>query len=408
LTFLRVLRNSPQYRALYIGQFVSTFGTALTYVVLPLQMYQLTRSPLDVGLLGVVEFFPMLMLAFAGGALADRFDRRRMIVVVELAMAACCGMLAWNAAEARPAPVWLWVMAAVLAGLNALHRPALEALTPQVVPPGEMSSVAALSSLRWSFAHIAGPGLAGLVAAQFGVSAAFALDGASYLFSVFCVLRMGRVARPPGAAETMDAKMWLEGWRYARTRPDLLGTYLVDMNAMFFGMPNALFPALGERWGVWSVGWLYSAPAVGTLIVSLTSGWTQRVSRHGRAITLAAAVWGVGIIGFGFSDPLWLALVCLALAGAADTVSGIFRMTMWNESIPARVRGRMAAIEMVSYLSGPYLGNAEAGLAARMIGLRGSVVSGGVLCVAGAAVIAALLPQFWLYDCREGRRLSES
>lgn len=387
---------------------VSTFGTALTYVVLPLQMYQLTRSPLEVGLLGVVEFFPMLLLAFAGGALADRFDRRRLIIAVEALMAACCAVLAWNAAQARPAPFWLWMMAAVLAGLNALHRPALEALTPQVVPRDEMAAVASLNSLRWSFAHIAGPGLAGVIAAQFGAAAAFALDGATYLFSILCVWRMGHVARPPGAAERMDWAMWLEGWRYARQRPDLMGSYLIDMNAMFFGMPNALFPALGERWGAWSVGWLYAAPAVGTLIVSLTSGWAKKVMRHGRAITLAAAVWGLGIVGFGFAEQLWVALAFLALAGGADNVSGIFRMTMWNESIPARVRGRMAAIEMVSYLSGPYLGNAEAGLVARLIGLRGSVVSGGILCVAGSAVIAMLLPQFWRYDAKQGRRLTES
>lgn len=407
MTFFRVLRDAPQYRALYIGQLVSTFGTALTYVVLPLQMYQLTRSPLEVGLLGVVEFFPMLLLAFAGGALADRFDRRRLIIAVEALMAACCGVLAWNAAHAKPAPFWLWVMAAVLAGLNALHRPALEALTPQVVPRDEMAAVAALNSMRWSFAHIAGPGLAGLIAAQFGAAAAFALDGATYVFSILCVGRMGHVARPLGAVERMDWSMWLEGWRYARRRPDLLGTYLIDMNAMFFGMPNALFPALGERWGAWSVGWLYAAPAVGTLIVSLTSSWAKRVVRHGRAITLAAVVWGLGIIGFGFAEPFWLALAFLAVAGGADNVSGIFRMTMWNESIPARVRGRMAAIEMVSYLSGPYLGNAEAGLVARLIGLRGSVVSGGILCVAGSAVIAMLLPRFWRYDAREGRHLTE-
>lgn len=380
---------------------VSTFGTALTYVVLPLQLYQLTKSPLQVGLLGIVEFFPMLALAFVGGALADRYDRRRLIIAIELAMTICCGMLAWNAARGVPEQTWLWVMAAALAGLNALHRPALEALTPQVVPAGEMSSAAALNSLRWSFAHIAGPGLAGVIAAHFGPAAAFMVDSASFLISIGCILWMGHVSRPKGAAEKLDMQMWLEGWRYARSRPDLLGTYLIDMNAMFFGMPNALFPALSERWGAWSVGWLYAAPAAGTMIVSLTSGWTKKVVRQGRAIALAAMVWGVGIVAFGLSDQLWVALVSLAVAGGADNVSGIFRMTIWNESIPGRVRGRMAAIEMVSYLSGPYLGNAEAGLAARLIGLRGSVISGGVLCVAGSVVIAAMLPAFWRYDARK-------
>jgi MFS family permease len=171
---------------------------------------------------------------------------------------------------------------------------------------------------------------------------------------------------------------------------------------MFFGMPMALFPAIAESFGGASVGWFYSMMAVGPLVVSLTSGWTARVQRHGAAITIAVVVWGLAIVGFGLTRDLWLALFFLALAGAADNLSGLFRMTMWNQTIPDHLRGRMASIEMISYMTGPYLGNAEAGLVAAAFGLRASVVSGGVLCVVGAGLLALLLPRFITYDGRAG------
>lgn len=389
---------------LYAGQFVAGFGTAMTYVVLPLQMYRLTRSTLSVGLLGVVEFVPMFLLAFVGGALADHFDRRRLIVMVECLMAACCAMLAWNAMLPAPHVEVLWAAAGLLAGLTALHRPAMEALTPQVVGSAHMPAVGALNSVRGNFAHIAGPGLAGIIAASAGVGAAFAVNAATYAFSVAMILLMRPLPRVSLGEDGITLHALLEGWRYARRRQDLLGTYLIDMNAMFFGMPNALFPAISEQWGASTVGWLYAAPAVGAIVASIGSGWTSRVHRHGFAIAWAAALWGVAIVAFGLSTELWMALLFLALAGAADNISGIFRMTIWNQTIPTRLRGRTAAIEMVSYLSGPYLGNAEAGLAARLFGLRASVVSGGVLCVLGSVALSMLLPAFIKYDSREGIR----
>jgi MFS family permease len=193
-----------------------------------------------------------------------------------------------------------------------------------------------------------------------------------------------------------------EGLRYAWSRQELMGTYLIDINAMFFGMPMALFPAIATRFGNGTVGLLYAAPAVGGLVVTLASGWTARVHRQGLAITIAAGIWGVAIIAFGFAGRLWLALFCLALAGAADMVSGLFRMTIWNQTIPNHLRGRLAAIEMVSYMSGPMLGNAEAGIVASLFSIRTSVVSGGILCVLGTVVLGIALPQFLRYDGREG------
>src|SRR6185295_2745495 len=185
------------------------------------------------------------------------------------------------------------------------------------------------------------------------------------------------------------------------SRQDLVGTYLIDMNAMFFGMPMALFPAIAKGYGGPEVlGLLYAAPSVGSIVVTLTSGWSARVHRHGRAVAFGAAAWGAAIIGFGFADALWLALVCLAIAGAMDTISGIFRSAMWNETIPDHLRGRLAGVEMISWSSGPLLGDAEAGLVAALAGVRASVVSGGLACIAGSVALAVALPRFWGYDSR--------
>jgi MFS family permease len=189
-----------------------------------------------------------------------------------------------------------------------------------------------------------------------------------------------------------------EGLRYAASRQELVGTYVVDINAMFFGMPMALFPALAERYGGTAVvGLLFAAPGAGSILATLTSGWAARVHRHGRAVVLAAAGWGAAIVGFGLAHALWLALLCLAVAGGADAVSGIFRATIWNETIPDRLRGRLAGVEMISWSTGPMLGNTEAGLAAGLFGLEASVVAGGVLCLAGSFALAAALPRFWSY-----------
>ena len=379
----------------------------MTYVVLPLQMYRLTRSALAVGLLGVAEFAPLLLMALLGGALADHFDRRRLISSVESAMAFCCAVLVWNGSRSTPHVSLLWIMAATLAGLGALHRPAMEALMQQVLPVNQMTAASALNSVRGTFAFTIGPGVAGVIAASGGVAAAFTVDCVSYLVSIATILMMRPLARVSRGEKGITWHALLEGWRYARRRQDLLGTYLIDMNAMFFGMPNALFPAMAEHWGAATVGLLYGAPPVGAMAAAISSRWATRVNRHGLAIVWAAALWGLAIVGFGFARPLWLALMFLAAAGAADMVSGIFRMALWNQTIPSRLRGRTAAIEMISYTSGPYLGNAEAGLAARLFGIRTSIVSGGVLCVVGSLILAMLLPKFIAYDANEGIRRRE-
>jgi MFS family permease len=394
---LSPLKRPGDFRLLYFGQMVSAFGSALTYVVLPVQMYRLTHSTVMVGLISLAEFVPLFLVAFFAGALADRFNRRDILIGCDSLMIVALAILTVNALLPHPYFQLLFAAAALLAALNAIHRPAIEAMTPQLVRPEEMTTVGALNSIRGNAAVIAGPGLAGWIAVTFGSAAAFGIDAATYLCSIGALLAMRQKNFKGGEEGGLSWISLSEGWRYALQRRDLLGTYLVDMNAMFFGIPNALFPAFGGVFGDRNVGWLYSAAPVGALLLSLTSGWTRHIRRHGLAIAWAAALWGIAIVGFGLSRNLWLALMFLALAGAADMVSGTFRMTLWNQTIPARLRGRTAAIEMVSYMSGPYLGNAEAGFAARLLGLGPSVVAGGALCVLGSVLITWALPEFRKY-----------
>jgi MFS family permease len=345
----------------------------------------------------------ILALAFLGGALADASDRRRLVRWSEAGELGCCLVLLLNATLDDP-PVWpVFALAAAMAGLNAIQRPALQGLVPRIVDRDELTAAGAIDALTRTVGMIAGPAFAGVLLAGPGLEVAYAVDAATFAVSL-AALALMRASPPPPDAERPSLRQVALGLRYARSRPELIGTYAVDMAAMFFGMPMALFPELAGRYGgSAALGALYAAPSIGAFLATVTSGWTGRVHRHGRAITIAAALWGLAIVGFGLAPWLWLALLALAAAGAADMVSGIFRMSMWNRTIPDHLRGRLASIEMLSYTSGPLLGNAEAGVASSLVGVRPAVVSGGVLCVVAVAGAAAALPAFWAYDARRDR-----
>jgi MFS family permease len=396
---LRPLRHRD-FRALFAAQLVSFLGSMVTYVALPYQMYKLTGSSLAVGLLGLAELLPLLVTAFIGGALADAVDRRRLVLWTEIGLGLGSGALVLTALASRlPAGV-LYGIAGYMSALNGLQRPSLDALTPRLVKTDELPAAAGLAALRGSVGMIAGPALGGLLIASAGLVATYAFDLLTYVFSFFAI-RMIRAVLPPESSEGPSLRSVLEGFRYARSRQELIGTYVVDIVAMVFGMPLALFPALSAKLGGPKIlGALYAAPAVGALIVSLTSRWTARVHRHGLAVMLAATLWGLAIVAFGFCDRIEPAFAFLALAGGADATSGMFRMTMWNQTIPDALRGRLAGIEMVSYMSGPLLGHVEAGAIAAAFGVRTSVVSGGILCVLGVLLCGLLLPRFVAYDAR--------
>lgn len=379
-----------------------------TFVAIPFWIKELTGDPLMVGLLGVCELLPLLFMAFVGGALADYIDRRRLVLYSEIAFTVLLTILLLNSLAGDPQLWVLYVIAGVSASIEGIQRPAMDAIIPRLAPPEKMAAVGALNSLRWQIAQIGAPALAGILLASTSLTWVFAIDLATYVFSLACLVRIKSVA-PPEKADRPSVRSVVDGMRYAVSRPELLGTYLIDINAMFFAFPIALFPFLADKLGGNAVlGLLYAAPAVGSLLVTLTSGWTSRIHRHGLAVVLAAAAWGGGIVIFGMANSLWLALLGLIIAGGSDMISGLFRGVIWNQTIPDHLRGRLAGIEMLSYMTGPMLGQTRAGLTARWWGNQASVIWGGVICVAGTVALAAALPAFLRYDGREGIKRKEA
>jgi MFS family permease len=394
------LRRHRDFRLLFAGQAVTFFGSMLTYVAVPYQVFQLTGSSLLVGLLGLAELAPLLVTALLGGALADAIDRRRMVRFAELGLAVGAAVLLVNALLPEPQLWVLFVVVAAMAGLDGIQRPSLDALTPRLVDRDELPAASALDSFRWQIGMIAGPAVAGLLISTAGLGVTYAIDLGTFVVSL-AMLSLMRAVPPPPEAERPSLRRIVEGLRYARSRDELVGTYAVDIVAMFFGMPMALFPALAAKLGGPGVlGLLYAAPSVGSLLATITSGWVARIHRHGLAVIFAATGWGIAITVLGFASSLPLALATLVAAGAADMISGIFRTTIWNQTIPDHLRGRLAGIEQLSYSIGPTLGNVESGIVAALAGVRGSIVSGGVLSIVGVAVAALALPGLHAYDAR--------
>jgi len=395
------LRRHRDFRLLYIGRFVSLFGNQITVVAVPYQVYVLTHNTALVGLLGVVELAALLGFALLGGALADARDRRTMVLLSEAGLMAGSVVLFSNALVTNPVTWLVFVIVSLQGALDAMQGPSLSAMVPRLVDRDEIPAALALNGMRSTIGMIAGPALAGVIIAIAGLPVAYAVDIGTFVVGLACLWLM-RAVPPPADAERPSVRRILQGLSYARSRPELMGTYIVDVIAMFFGMPIALFPAIATGLGGPKVlGLLYAAIAVGSFLFSATSGWTKRVHRHGLGVIVAATLWGFAIIAFGFAPTLPVALLCLVAGGAADMMSGIFRQTMWNQTIPDSLRGRLASIEQISYSGGPLLGNFRAGLVGSLFSVRISVVSGGVLCVAGCLIAAIALPAFRTYDARQ-------
>jgi MFS family permease len=395
------LRSNTAFRRLFASQFISGLGTMVSYVAVPWQIYQLTHSNAQVGVLGLVQLAPVVACGLLGGAVADRVDRKRLLIASEALMALCLAGLLANALTTAPSVLAIYMLVAVLQAASGFHRPALEALTQKLARPDEFAAVAALSSVRGTVGMVAGPALAGLMLARWGAVGAYLFDFGTFVAALFFLARIPRAAigavDAPGERPHLLADL-AEGLRFAWARPELMGTYIVDIVAMAFAFPVALFPAMAAADGrTESVGWLLSAMSIGALAIGLFSGWTGRVARHGRAVVIAAAVWALGIVALGFAPSLTLALACLAVAGAADMVSGVFRGTIWNQTIPNTLRGRLAGIEMISYLTGPLIGNARAGFMAEAWGVSAAVWIGGAICLAGIVATGFALPRFWGY-----------
>ncbi|GAB3591593.1 MFS transporter [Angustibacter peucedani] len=398
---LAPVRASRDFRLLLAAGTVFYVGGMVTYVALPYQLYHLTGSNFAVGAVGLVELVPLVVFGLYGGALADHVDRRRLLVGTGTAQVLLTAVLLANAAAGRPRVWVIYVVAGLLAVAQSLQRPSREALVPRTVTHAQLPAAVALTTSGMQLGAFVGPTIGGLLLAGPGPAFAYAVDVAGLVVATALFFSL-RSYRPLEPGEPPSLAGVVAGVRYAVGRRDLLGTYVVDLVAMFFALPVVLYPALAtdvfhrpELLGV-----LYTAETVGALVAGLTSGWTSHVVRHGRAIVVAAACWGLAVALAGLAPTLWVAAVLLAVAGAADSVSAMFRGTVWHQTIPDSMRGRMAGIEMLSYSLGPLGGQVRSGVVADLTTVRTSVVSGGVLCVAGVVAAGTWLRGFWAYDAR--------
>jgi len=397
---LSPLRKYRDFRFIFTAGLFSYFGSMITFVALPFQIKELTGSYWMVGLIGAVEMIPLIIFGLYGGVLADHVDRKKMIWVTEFGTLVATFVLFLNALRDRPSVILIFVIAAIFAALSGLKRPSQDAILPRLVNHADLPSASALMSLRWQFGGIVGPAVGGLLVATYGASTGYLVDCVTFVISLALLARIKSV--PPLTTRTAPSlESLMEGLRYAFGRKDLLGTYVVDLAAMFLAMPMALFPFWADAIGApWALGLFYSSITAGAVIVTLTSGWMRNYPHHGKAVVFGALGWGVAIVVAGTTDSLVIVITSLVIAGAFDQVSALFRGFIWNQSIPDELRGRLAGIEMLSYLLGPLGGQARAGGMAAMTSLRASIVGGGFLCIGFVIAIASLMPQFRNYDVR--------
>jgi MFS family permease len=387
------LRTSRDFRRAWIASLFSSFGLQFSVVALPIQMYRQTGSTFLVGLLGIAELVPLLIGSMLAGGLADAVDRRHLMLASEAVMAAVAGLLLVNALAAHPSSNLLFLAAFLLTSGYTLGAPAIRSLPPRLVPPDQFVAASALSSLASNANAVIGPALGGVLIGFVSLSFGYVLQVATALVALACVATIAAV--PPGEeAETVSLRSLVDSFRFLRTQPVVLGVFLVDTNAMVFGMPEALMPAEAHRLGGGAVltGVLYAAPSAGATVATLVSGWTGRIVRRGRWVNAMVVVWGVGIIVFGASTTLVLVLAGLAVAGAADLISAVLRSAIVMEATPDHLRARIAGVELAQVASAPSIGNAEAGLVASATSVPFSIISGGVVCIVGVALLMRFFP----------------
>jgi MFS family permease len=402
---LTPLRRSRDFRRLWFGNAISLLGSMLTTVAIPYQVYKLTGSTLAVGLLGIAALVPLLSISFLGGAIADAVDRRLLLIVSDIGLAAISGLLVVNASFTHPRLSALYAAEALGTAFYAIQRPAMDALVPRLVGDDQIASAAAVQGIYSSFGHVGGPALGGILIASVGLTATYAVDVVTFTASLIAAILLPKMP-PLEAIARPGLSAIAEGFRFVRSKPELKGIFAVDTVAMVFGMPSALFPAFGDHFGggARTVGFLYAAPYAGALLATLLSGWVTRARRQGLGVCVAASAWGAAIVGFGLAPSLWPALIFLALAGAADDWSAILRSTILLTVTPDSMRGRLSGIELAQVASAPTLGNVEAGALASLTSLRFSVVSGGLACIAGCWLFIAAVPALLRYDSQRASR----
>ncbi len=397
---LSPLRDSRQYRRLYVAGLFGALGGQATYVATAYQLRDLTHSTLAVGSLGLVELLPLLVFGLYGGVIADRWDRRRVIIISEVVLLIATSLLVVNSFLGHPQAWAIYVLDAFIVSAGSVQTPSISALNQALVSHDQQRSAARLGVLRQTSMSIIGPALGGLLSVSVGPGWSYFLNVVTFAFSLTLLISLAPVERMATSVVSQLGQL-REGVHYAFTRSDIVGTYIVDLLAMTLAYPVVMLPFVAVRFHeTYALSLLYCALPGGALIAAVTSSWTHRVHHMGRGLILAAAGWGVGIAIFGFSSSLWLVFGGLAVAGAADSFSAVFRSTMWNESIPVDVRGRMGGLEMISYALGPMAGQFRAGAMAAWTSLRFSLTAGGLACTGSMAVVGAALPSLWQFDAR--------
>ncbi len=375
----------------------------ITYVAVPFQIKELTDSYVAVAISGLVEIVPLVIFGLYGGVLADALDRKKLIWVTEALSLLFTGMLLINSMMDSPNLLLIYIVSGLFAATSGLRQPAMQAALPRLVDHEDMTAAAALMSLRWQVGVIVGPAIGGILISTYSVAVGYAADIATFVISIALIAFMKKIP-PSHEAEAPSLSALIDGVKYAFSRKDLLGTYLIDLAAMFFAMPTALIPFWADQLGApWALGLLYAAGTIGSIAITLTSGWTKHVHFYGRAIMWAAIGWGVAIALSGATNYLWLVLLFLTLAGASDMISALFRSAMWNQTIPDNLRGRLAGIELLSYSLGPLAGQMRAASMAAVTTLSISVTSGGIICVIVVVLLASFLPDFRKFDIRTNK-----
>jgi MFS family permease len=394
------LRHSRNFRRLWVGQTISAMGSQLTLVALAYQTFHLTHSTFMVGLLGFVGLVPLLAGSLWGGTLADAWDRKRVLTLTQFAMAIAVGGLAVNAALDHP-EVWvLFVCAAASAGFQGMDWPARRAALPVLVSAEDVTAAVTLQTTTMALSMVVGPAVGGILIARLGLSTVYLIDVATYAVSLTVVLLLPRLV-PSGGGTPMGFRSMAEGFRHLKGERLLSATYLIDLNAMIFGMPRAVFPALAVHLyggGAGVVGLLYAAPGAGALVGSLVTGWTARIRHQGRAIAACVVVWGGTIAIFGVVRILWVGLALLAVAGAADVISAVFRQNVQQRAVPDHLQGRLSGTFFAVVAGGPRLGDLETGVAAAIGGPEFAVWSGGLACVVGVGILLWRVPELWADD----------
>ena len=401
---LSPLRVSRDFRRLYYGLAVSELGYQFTLVATFIQVFELTGSPAAVGLIGLVGLVALVVGTLVGGAFVDVVDRRTLLIVAQIGFMTASGILLAGAVHGDP-PLWVvYAAVALIAGLSAIDSPTRSAITPRLVGRELLPSALTLNQVAWNATALVGPAVAGIVITELGLEWAYAIDLVTYVAMLAAAIAIAPV--PPERIEGSPTgwRAVTEGFAFLRGRAVLKAAFAIDVVAMVFGMPRALFPILAVTQfhrGPAVVGLLFAAPAVGAVLGALTAGWVARVRHQGMAVVWAVVVWGAGIAAFGLVSDLWLGLLLLAIAGAADVISAVFRSTILQLSVPDALRGRLSQIHILVVTGGPRLGDLEAGLVASAFSPAVSVVSGGLLCIGGAALIAWLVPSFRRYRAGE-------